>query len=66
MKCLLTSKRRATHRASTARPARPTRPRVISEETWTLIAELNDTPNPVIRELSVKVARGDLIHGRAF
>jgi len=60
-------KRRPSRRAvATRRPGRQPRLRTISEERWAFIAELDEGPEPVLRDLIARVARGDLIHGHAL
>jgi hypothetical protein len=59
-------KQRPSRRAVATRPGRQCRPRTISEETWALIAELDEKPDPVLWNLIARVARGELIHGHPF
>lgn len=52
-----------SRRALDVRRRQRPRPRTISPETGAFIAELDEGPDVILRDLIDRVARGELIHG---
>ena len=52
-----------SRRAVDVRRRQRPRPRTISPATWAFIAEIDEGPDVVLRDLIDRVARGKLIHG---
>jgi hypothetical protein len=46
--------------------ARRAWPRIVSREKWLLLAELEDGPDEAVRDLTERLARGQMIRGRAL